>query len=238
VQLISTRRLASAPWVQKAIAVVASEYLRLIWKTSRFTIEPADIYERLAEGAPFICATWHGQHFMTPFFNRPPLKAKVLVSRHRDGEINAIAIERLGIDTIRGSGAHDGDYQRKGGVAAFKAMLQALNEGYNVALTADVPKVARVAGEGIVRLAAASGRPIVPVAVATRNRIELNTWDRSALNLPFGRGAMVAAEFIRVPREADEAELEAARCAVEAGLNAATERAYALVDRRQGADRG
>jgi lysophospholipid acyltransferase (LPLAT)-like uncharacterized protein len=224
--------------MQRTIAVLASEYLRLIWKTSRFVIEPADIYERLAQEAPFICATWHGQHFMTPFFNRPPLKAKVLVSRHRDGEINAIAIKRLGIGTIRGSGAHGGDHQRKGGVTAFRAMLQALGEGYNVALTADVPKVSRIAGEGIVRLAAASGRPIVPVAVATRHRIELNTWDRSALNLPFGRGAAVAGKFIRVPPDADDAAVEAARRTVEAELNAATDRAYALADRRDGADRG
>lgn len=236
--MLSTRQFASAPWVQRTIAVAASEYLRLIWKTSRFIIEPTGIYERLAADAPFILATWHGQHFMTPFFKRPPLKFKVLVSRHRDGEINAIAIERLGIDTIRGSGAHGGDYRHKGGVAAFKAMLQALNDGYSIALTADVPKVSRVAGAGIVRLAAASGRPIVPVAVATRNRIELNTWDRSAMNLPFGRGAMVAGEFIRVLPDADEAMLETARRAVEAGLNAVTDRAYALADRRDGADRG
>ena len=49
-------------------------------------------------------------------------------------------------------------------------MLGALEEGYNVALTADVPKVARVAGLGIVKLASASGRPIYPIAIATRRR--------------------------------------------------------------------
>jgi lysophospholipid acyltransferase (LPLAT)-like uncharacterized protein len=236
--MLSTRQWASAPWVQRTIAIAASEYLRLIWKTSRFIIQPANIYDQLAANAPFILATWHGQHFMTPFFQRPPLKFKVLVSRHRDGEINAIAIERLGIGTIRGSGAHDGNYRHKGGVAAFMAMLQALNEGYSIALTADVPKVSRIAGEGIVKLAAASGRPIVPVAVATKHRIELDTWDRAAMNLPFGRGAMVAGAFIRVSPEADDAALEAARHAVETGLNAVTDHAYALADRRDGADRG
>jgi lysophospholipid acyltransferase (LPLAT)-like uncharacterized protein len=238
VRRLSTRQLAAAPWVQRTLAVLASEYLRLIWKTSRFVIEPPDIYDRLAADGPVILATWHGQHFMTPFFNRPPLKFRALVSRHRDGEINAIAIERLGIDTIRGSGAHGGDYRRKGGVAAFKAMLQSLNDGYSIALTADVPKVARIAGEGIVRLASASGCPILPVAVATKNRIELNTWDRSAMNLPFGRGAMVAGDFIRVSAEADDAALETARAAVEASLNTVTDRAYALADRRADADRG
>jgi hypothetical protein len=44
-------------------------------------------------------------------------------------------------------------------------------------LTADVPKIPRVAGEGIVRLAAMSGRPLIAVALASRRRIDLNTWD-------------------------------------------------------------
>ena len=54
-------------------------------------------------------------------------------------------------------------------MSGFKEMLSALEEGYNVALTADVPKVARVAGLGIVKLASASGRPIYPVAIATQS---------------------------------------------------------------------
>ena len=81
-------------------------------------------------------------------------RAKVLISRHRDGEINAIAAERLGVGTIRGSGDHGGGFVRKGGVARLPAHASMrLAEGYNVALTADVPKVSRVAGLGIVKLA-------------------------------------------------------------------------------------
>jgi len=37
-------------------------------------------------------------------------------------------------------------------------------------MTADVPKVSRVAGLGIVKIAQMSGRPIYPVAIATRRR--------------------------------------------------------------------
>ena len=44
------------------------------------------------------------------------MRAKVLISRHRDGEINAVAAERLGIGTIRGSGTHGPDFAKKGGV--------------------------------------------------------------------------------------------------------------------------
>ncbi len=74
-----------------------------------------------------------------------------------------------------------------------------------------MPKVARVAGLGVVKLAQHSGRPIYPVAIATSRRIELDNWDRTAINLPFGRIALVASEAIYVPRDADDATLEAAR---------------------------
>ena len=67
-------------------------------------IEPPDVYARIDAELPVIVAMWHGQHFMAPFMRRPGDRGKVLISRHRDGEINAIAAERLGIETIRGSG--------------------------------------------------------------------------------------------------------------------------------------
>jgi hypothetical protein len=103
-------------------------------------------------------------------------------------------------------------------------------------MSADVPKVARVAGLGIIKLAQASGRPIYPSAIATSRRYVFNNWDRSTLNLPFGRGAGVAAEPLSVPKDADDATLEQARQLLEERLNAATRRAYELVDQpRRGA---
>jgi lysophospholipid acyltransferase (LPLAT)-like uncharacterized protein len=234
----SSRRIAQSPAVQKAVGLVGAEYLRLIWLTSRLTLEPSDFYERINPCQPVIVAMWHGQHLMMPFVRREH-RVKVLISRHRDGEINATVAERLGLTAVRGSGNHGGRYDLKGGVAAFKSMLTALGEGYNMALTADVPKVARVAGLGIVLLGRASGRPIYPVAVATSRRIVLNNWDRSAVNLPFSRIAIVSGEALTVPADADDAGLEACRVALQSRLAAVTERAYEIVDRKDcHADRG
>src|SRR5262249_20647657 len=154
------QRIARSRLTQVTFGTLAAGYLQLVWKTSRFELEPADIYEAVVPDLPAIIAMWHGQHFMVPFIKREEHRVKVLISLHRDGEINAIAAERLGIETIRGSG---GRFDRKGGVGAFREMLDALAQGYSVALTADVPKVARVAGLGIVMLARESGRPILPV---------------------------------------------------------------------------
>ena len=232
---ILPKRVIAAPWTQKAIGIAACNYLRLVWNTSRFIFEPADLYDRVRPDLPVIVAVWHGQHFMTSFLKRDEHRVKVLISRHRDGEINAIVAERLGAETIRGSGDHNGEFVRKGGVSAFKAMHNALRDGYNIVMTADVPKVSRIAGLGIVMLARSSGRPIYPVAIATsRRRMMLKSWDKSAVNLPFSRGAVVMGEPIRVAAEADDSELETARRRVETQLNAATDRAYALVDRRPG----
>ena len=227
------RNTLRSSWLQHAVGFLAAEYLRLVWLTNKFTFEPLDVYTRVEPRMPAIFAFWHGQHFMTPFVKiKDSYRAKVLISRHRDGEYNAIAAERLGIGTIRGSGDHGSAFHRKGGVGAFKAMLAALQDGWTMALTADIPKVSRKAGLGIVKLAQFSGRPIIPVAVATSRRIVANNWDRSVANLPFSRGAMVFGDPIRVPADADDETLEAARLTVETALTAATDRAYAIVDRR------
>jgi lysophospholipid acyltransferase (LPLAT)-like uncharacterized protein len=140
----------------------------------------------------------------------------------------------MGFQTIRGSGDHGGRFDRKGGVRAFIAMREALAQGWIVGVTADVPKIARVAGLGVIMLSKSSGRPIYPLAMATSRRIVLRNWDRSVINLPFGRGAIVLGEAIRVPADADEAALEACRSRLEASLNTATARAYEIVDARPG----
>src|SRR3954469_17833173 len=223
--MLSLRELTRSLWAQRAAGIAAAHYLRLVWCTTRVIVDPPDIYERLPHHAPIIMAMWHGQHFLTPFVKPKSWRAKVLVSRHRDGEINAVAAERLGIGTIRGSGGQGADFARKGGLFGFNALLTTLREGCNVAMTADIPKQSRVAGLGIVKLAQMSGRPIYPVAIATSRRIVLDNWDSTTVNLPFSRGATVAGSPIYVPGDADDQTLELARRAVEEGLNAATSRA-------------
>jgi lysophospholipid acyltransferase (LPLAT)-like uncharacterized protein len=230
--------LLRSSWVQRALGILAAEYLRLVWLTTRFTFDPPDVYERAEPHQPLIFAFWHGQHFMTPFIKtKDSHRAKVLISRHRDGEFNAIAAERLGIETIRGSGDHGGGgaFNRKGGVGAFKEMVRALQEDCNVATTADVPKRARVAGLGVIMLARESGRPILPFAMVTSRFIRLKNWDSTTINLPFGRGAVVGIDAVIVPPDADAETMEKLRVQVETYLNEATRRAYAAVGRPEGA---
>jgi lysophospholipid acyltransferase (LPLAT)-like uncharacterized protein len=132
---------------------------------------------------------------------------------------------------VRGSGDHGSAFNRKGGVGAFKEMVRSLEDGYNMALTADVPKRSRVAGLGIIMLARESGRPILPFAMVTSRFIRLDNWDRTTINLPFGQGAVVGIDAIVVPPDADGETMEALRLQLEEYLNESTRRAYAKVGR-------
>jgi lysophospholipid acyltransferase (LPLAT)-like uncharacterized protein len=226
------RNVLRSRWLQLALGFLAAEFLRLVWLTNKFEFEPGDVYERAEPHQPLIFAFWHGQHFMTPFIKtKDSHRAKVLISRHRDGEFQAIAAERLGIETIRGSGDQGGAFHRKGGVGAFKEMVRALEEGCNVASTADVPKRARAAGLGIIMLARETGRPILAFAMVTSRFIRLRNWDQTTINLPFGRGAVVGIDAIVVPPDADAETMEKLRFQLETYLNEATRIAYAKVGR-------
>jgi lysophospholipid acyltransferase (LPLAT)-like uncharacterized protein len=233
------RNVLRSSWLQRAAGFLAAEYLRLVWLTNKFAFDPPDVYAIVEPQMPAIFAFWHGQHFMTPFIKtKETYRAKVLISLHRDGEFNAIAVERLGIGTIRGSGDHGSAFHRKGGVGAFKEMVRALEDNYNVALTADVPKRSRIAGLGIIMLARESGRPIMPFAMTTSRFIRLKNWDRTTINLPFGRGVLVGGDIIMVPPDADTETMEKLRAQLEATLNDATRRAFAQVGRPQEAAHG
>ena len=226
------RRVSRMKAAQEAAGFLFASYLKLVKRTNRSIVEPPDAYARMDPLLPVILAMWHGQHFMVPLALRPRDRATSLVSRSSDGELNAIVLRHLGIDAVRGSGARGRNFLEKGGVVAFEGLLKALAEGKTVGLTADVPKIARVCGKGVVTLAQLSGRPIVPIAIVTSRRIDFKSWDRASLGLPFGRGAVVAGEPIHVVAEADDAAREAARRAVEGELDRVHERAYALVGAR------
>lgn len=216
---------------QGAAGWTLARYLDLVRITNRFALDPPDVYARLEPLQPFIGAMWHGQHFMAPYLRRPHDRAASLVSRSADGEMNAIALRHLGIRAIRGSGARGRDPRAKGGSSALRAMLRALADGENMFLTADIPKIARRCGTGIVLLARMSGRPIVPVAVATSRRLEFGSWDRASVGLPLGRGAIVPGRAIWIAADADEAALEAVRLDVERELDRVHARAFGLVGR-------
>ena len=204
--------------------------IRHVARTSDIVYDPPDLMQRLTRSHPCIVACWHGQFMMLRLLRPEGAKIAAMVARHGDAELIGEAMRALDIELIRGAGA-GGRKKDRGGAAALRASVKALNEGYSLVMTADVPPgPARKAGIGIVTIAQLSGRAIVPVAAASSRFMSLDTWSRMTVNLPYSKLAFAGGEPVFVPRDADAAALERLRETVEASLNDAMQRAYALAN--------
>ena len=218
-------------WLQHLLGTLLARYLMFVRRTTTFIVDRPEIYDQIDEHWPVIVTIWHGQHLMMPYARRQKDRISVLISSHGDGELNAIAVDKLGIGLIRGSGAQRADQiVKRGGARALREMLKTLRAGMAVAATADVPKVSRVASSGLVTLAQLSGRPIVPLAVVTKRRFDFKSWDRASIGLPFfNRGVIALGDMIVVPGDADPAMREVKRREIETALDVLHARAYALL---------
>lgn len=206
---------------------VAAALVRFLGATLRVGITGADaLRPHWAAGRPLIYAVWHGRILMVPWLNarlrrthgaRP---VTVLVSRSRDGEIVARFIRRFGLDAVRGSSS-------RGGAEAARALVRRIERGEDVAVIPDGPRGPR--GQlrpGVVALAALTGAPIIPLAVAARPARRLRSWDELMIPLPFARCAMVFGAPVEIARGADRSR---ARKDVERSLDEASAAADRLV---------
>jgi lysophospholipid acyltransferase (LPLAT)-like uncharacterized protein len=125
-----------------------------------------------------IACFWHGRLLLMPFAVKGA-RAKVLISRHRDGEFIARVIRFFGLGTVRGS-------HRKGGVASIREMLVATREGWTIAITPDGPKGPKQRiKEGLIELARISQKPIIPVAYGARKKKLSTPGTASFFPIPF-----------------------------------------------------
>ena len=221
-------RLSIPLGLKTILGWLAARYITLVRDTSNVTRVPDDMDRRIDELAPAIFTTWHGQFLMSPVMKPAHQPAKMVIARHGDAEVIARAVAHFDVELIRGGGA-GGRQKDRGGAMAFRSALKSLRDGVNVAMTADVPPgPARHAGAGVVTLASASRRPIIPMGFATRHNIGFKTWSRFTLNLPFSKFAMVMGDPLDVPEHADGDTLEACRQQLERRINAATRKAYEM----------
>jgi lysophospholipid acyltransferase (LPLAT)-like uncharacterized protein len=227
------RRRQEAEWIPRVLARLAYWYMQLVKATSRVVFEPENPFVTYRDALPGIGTLWHGNQFLIAPVRPPDVPVRILISNHRDGEITARVAHKFGAGTIRGSGERSTRWLRKGGVSAFLELRASLDEGYTVIMTADSTRgVARRAGPGVIALARASGKAIVGIGIAASRRVVVNSWDRTVVPLPFSRIAVVATPVLWVPADASEAVMEDKRRELEDALNAATDRAHAIADRR------
>ena len=202
------------------ICWLTSQYIRFVYATGRWDTIGGDVTAAAwNENRPFILAFWHGRILMMPKIWRKNVPIHMLISQHRDGQLIARTVGHFGISWLAGSST-------RGGSAALRSMLKLLKAGQCVGITPDGPRGPRMrATLGIVNAARLSGCPIIPATFGVARRKVLRSWDRFIVALPFSRGVYVVGQPIIVPRDADDAQLEQIRLAVEAEMNAISRQA-------------
>ncbi len=215
--------------IARATGRQLARFTRFVHNSSKVVMDPADGQARVLEDYPPIVAVWHGQFMMVASLQPEGFEADAIVARHGDAEVIAEALLPFNVRLVRGAGSQGRKFKKeRGGVSALRQAVRALQENRAVVITADVPPgPARIAGTGVVTLAKLSGRPIIPVAVATSRYTSLNNWSRMTINLPYSKMACVVGDKIWVPSDASADVIEQKRQDLEVALNEATARAYA-----------
>jgi len=183
------------------VPFLAANFIRLLRATVRLRHHGDErMREWEREGRHFILAFWHRHLLFMPYSYRGR-RISVLVSQSKDGELIARTVARLGIDSSRGSSS-------RGGIAGMRSLLRKAAEGWDIAFTPDGPRgPLREVQPGVILAAAATGLPILPVAIAASRAKLLRSWDRFMVPLPFSTVHFVYGEPLVVERKGD---LEAA----------------------------
>ena len=194
---------------------------RLLGRSLRYALINYETEQRLRRTGEPILAVWHSQLFFFVYYYRDQA-IPVMMSHSADGEILARLANSLGFFPVRGSSS-------RGGMAAFREVVRLLKEGRGTGFAPDGPRGPRcLVQPGIIELARASGRPILPASFAARRRVVFNSWDRFVVPLPFSRAVVIYGEPLEVRPDDDG---EAARLALEEQLIAINRRAEATWNR-------
>jgi lysophospholipid acyltransferase (LPLAT)-like uncharacterized protein len=145
-----------------------------------------------------IFALWHNRMFLMPYLYKRYMSDRrlaCLVSASQDGEMIARVLQRFGLSSVRGSSSRRGK-------EAFLELFHALQEGFDIAITPDGPRGPRYqAHDGVINLAAISGCSLIPVSYHLDRKIELKSWDRFMIPLPFSTCRVVIGTPLQVSQD-------------------------------------
>ncbi len=209
--------------LSRAVAVLH----HLLHATYRTRILDSSCSQRRLAGEDVRCiyASWHASlwHTISAVGHRD---VHALVSEHRDGEIIARVMRRLGFHLVRGSST------RGGARAMLEIARFARESSSDLAVAIDGPRgPAREIKEGILFASSRTGLPIVPVGLWVDRAWRTRSWDAHVIGKPLCRAAIAYGPEIRVPGGATRAELRETWSPILArGMEAAEARARAAIE--------
>ncbi|SDF47664.1 lysophospholipid acyltransferase family protein [Limimaricola pyoseonensis] len=219
------KRLARSPALIGTMGGLAHGYLGHCQRRTRWERRgDADLRAALAEG-PVLLILRHSRLMLGPF--HWPRDTADLSSLH-----DTSPIARIAGDTHRRSGLTPVAMSpRLSNLAMSRLVMDRLRAGASIGITADGPlgPAGRV-NDPPIDWARSIGRPVFFYAYSVERQARAKSWDRLLLPRPGGRGAVVFRRWEgTVPRRLDTQAREAARASLQAGLDAATAEADAML---------
>src|SRR5438034_428394 len=200
-------------WIIRVAGIVFYLLIRLICSTLRWEVRGREHLDSIiARGHRPIFTFWHVCILSATWFwrNRGIV---VMSSASRDAEYTERVIKRFGYGAAKGSAT-------RGGGRALAEMAECLNNGIEVAFTIDGPRgPAYVAKPGAVTLARHTRQAILPFHIVASKYVELPTWDRLQIPLPFARALVLIDEPIYVRGDDDAEGVAGKQTAVQSVLN-------------------
>ncbi len=209
----------SPKWRQRLAASLVYAFIRLLALTLRYRWTDRSGFFKGQRPGPATYCVWHNRLAVCLIAYSGYIKKHnqsaglaAMVSASRDGALLTGVLERFGVQPVRGSSSRRGPQ-------ALRELTSWARRGYDLAITPDGPRgPCYVVQEGIIALAQLTGMPIVPVSYHLGWKIQLKSWDRFQIPLPFSRCEMFFEKPIRVPREASDSDRETLRLQLEQAL--------------------
>lgn len=176
---------------------IANTAVNVLLKTCRIRIHNKESVEKLiTANQNFVVAFWHG-FMIAGWYLHKNCNCAALVSKSKDGNILAHVLEKWGYKVVRGS-------SHIGGNEALNTMIDLIKQNYSVAITPDGPTgpIYKMKA-GAVIAAKKSEVPLLLVGICCKRKVNLNSWDKFEIPLPFTRIEVIYSTPIYIDKDLD-----------------------------------
>jgi lysophospholipid acyltransferase (LPLAT)-like uncharacterized protein len=191
----------------------------MIAVTIRFRLDDRSEFLSGPPAGPAIYCFWHNRlalcvavyrRFAEP--RNPTAGMAALVSASKDGAFLSAILKAFRVQAVRGSSSRRGPQ-------ALLELTGWAEKGFDLAITPDGPRGPRyVIQDGVMSLAQLTGLPVIPATFNLNWKVQVNSWDRFQIPLPFARCDVNVGKPIRVPRDCTDEQRELLRQELEKAL--------------------
>ena len=172
------------------LAAIASSYLSLCQRTTRWEYVGLDRLKSELAGGPVLLLMWHGRSLMGPIHR--PVEAAPLSSLYDTspvGRVSGALQHRRGLQPMEMS-------DKMSNLAASRVVLKRVRDGVSIGMTGDGPLGPALAiKDAPLEWARVMKRPVYGYAFSVKRHRILGSWDNMMLPLPFTTGRVVFARF-------------------------------------------